>query len=247
MKNTIFSWLAACTLALAGCGDPDPAVLADQALSAAAQGEWAQCVKLCDKVLKKHPSAADILTLKAIALDASGDKTAAATAVRIAAENSPNYFPARYLQGYMLLESPGGERRAMEELTDALRIDAASAGTLLLLSEAAGRINDENTDLYIAMLPSEYLRGAAVQSRLGVFCAVQGRLAEAGKAFAAAYSEAPQDPRTVLNLARYYDYYAHDPASAVPRYQEYLKVAADDPELTGTRTLVEGRINALKR
>lgn len=243
-----FLIIMASALLAAGCGESKkPETLAGEALAAAGTGDWAKCVKLCDEALAKAPQAVDVLVLKSIALNASGAKTEALAAARKAAELGPNSFPAMYMYGYLTLAEPGRERKSIEELTLALRLDPMDVNTLLLLGEAAGRLNDDDTDLYFSMLPPEYSGNVLVQSRLGIFYASRGRGDAAGKAFAAAYRAAPSNPAAVLNLARYLDYYAGDRIGAGNRYQEYLSLTRSNPALAGTRTLVEGRLNAISR
>ena len=235
-------------LLFCGCGEPEtPEQLGGRALAAAKAGHWENCVEACDELLKITPDSAPVLALKSIALNGFGDRSAAMTCARRATEIDPGSFPARYMVGYLASLEPGGERRAIDELVKALQLEPNSVKTLLLLGECSGKLNDEDTELYLSLLPVENSGSAAVRSRLAIFYVLRGRKSEAARAFADAYLADSTNPVAVLNLARYLDYYAGDPTGACNRYGEFLKLTANNAEFTGLRTLVEGRLNALRR
>ncbi|MDD4816347.1 MAG: hypothetical protein PHI85_00060 [Victivallaceae bacterium] len=248
MKIEFCLTMLTAALLFCGCGEPKtPEQIGGEALAAAKAGQWESCVESCDGLLTLAPDSAPVLVLKSIALNNMGDRAAAMSCARRATEIDPGNFQARYMVGYLASLEPGGERRAIDELTRALQMEPDSVKTLLLLGDCGSRLNDDDTEFYLALLPQETAGTAAVRSRLAIHYILRGRKSEAARAFADAYMADSANPVTVLNLARYLDYYAGDPTGACNRYGEFLKMTANNAEFTGLRTLVEGRLNALRR
>lgn len=235
-------------LLICGC---EPKKSAEDYITVAVQsakvGDWQACDSNCDKVLASMPDNVSVLTLKSIALNALGDKVGAKIVARKAVELEESSYPARYMYGMLLSEEAGQEQAAIDELVKALRMSDSGVNNLLLLVQATSAVNDDITDLYLGMLPSDYLYRPEIATHLGVFYALRNKTVEAGQSFADAFYQAPNNPAVVLNYARFLDYYGSDPINAIARYQQYLDLTANNPELNSVRNVVEGRITALRR
>ncbi len=243
-----FLMIALSAMLMAGCGNGKNAQeYAGQAVTAAENGRWQECLDNCNVVLQRSPDSVSVLVLKGIALKRLGKASEALAAVRKAVELDARSFAGRYMYGLLLADEPGQEQKALDELTKALRLQNSDINTLLLLGQVSGRINDDATDLYLDMLPTEYKYRPEISTELGIFYARRNNVAGAQKAFSEAYYQAPAAPQTVLNLARFLDYYSGDASNAIVKYQEYLALTANKAEFNGVRTVVEGRISALHR
>ena len=231
-----------------GCGNGNtPQEDLDSAVISAQSGKWETALKSADAVLAKQPDCVDALTIKSIALFNLGRGAEAMKEARSAAERDPKNFAAQYMLGLLTLSEPGREAKALDELTVALRMRPDDGGTLSLLATAGSRLNDDVTDLYIDMLPEALRDSAAAQGMLGVYYALRGDIAKADVAFTNSYIRGKADPVAVLNYARFLDYYKNNRAEAIAKYVEYLELTAEVAVSGGTRTLVEGRINTLRK
>ena len=231
-----------------GCGNGNtPQQELESAVISAQAGKWDATLKSVNLVLEKQPHCVDAITLKSVALFNLGRGVEAMKEARSAAERDPNNFAAQYMLGLLTLAEPGREAKALDELTVALRMRPDDAGTLALLATAGTRLNDDVTDLYIDMLPAELRDSAQAQSILGVYYALRGDLAKADIAFTNSYLRGKGEPIAALNYARFLDYYKGDRTGAIAKYVEYLELTAETAVPGGTRTLVEGRINTLRK
>ncbi len=98
-------------------------------------GRFAEAVAACDRELKTSPASAPILTLKGLALRASGDDSAGLAAFRQAINAAPAYLPA--LQAAAQLEFQSRDRRAGQTLATIAKLNPANVTAHAMLGELA--------------------------------------------------------------------------------------------------------------
>lgn len=103
-------------------------------------GRFAEAVAACDRDLKTAPSNAALLTLKGLALRASGDSSGALTALRTALKAAPSSMPA--LQAAAQLEFEARDPLAARRLESILKSDPANATAHAMLAELAFEARD---------------------------------------------------------------------------------------------------------
>lgn len=98
-------------------------------------GRFAEAVAACDRDLKTAPSNAALLTLKGLALRASGDSAGALLSLRAALKVAPSSLPA--LQAAAQLEFEARDPLAARRLEVIVRADPANATAHAMLAELA--------------------------------------------------------------------------------------------------------------
>ena len=103
-------------------------------------GKFAEAVAACDRELKNSPANASILTLKGLALSASGDALAGLAVFRQAIAAAPSYLPA--LQAAAQLEFQARDPNARQTLASIVKFDPSNGTAHAMLGELAFESRD---------------------------------------------------------------------------------------------------------
>ncbi|MBM3768323.1 MAG: tetratricopeptide repeat protein, partial [Acidobacteria bacterium] len=103
-------------------------------------GRFAEAVAACDRDLSTAPSNAALLTLKGLALRASGDSAGALVSLRAALRVAPSSLPA--LQAAAQLEFEARDPLAARRLEAIVRADPANTTAHAMLAELAFETRD---------------------------------------------------------------------------------------------------------
>ena len=103
-------------------------------------GKFAEAVAACDRELKNAPANASILTLKGLALRASGDAPAGLAVFRQAIAAAPSYLPA--LQAAAQLEFQARDPIARKTLASIVKFDPSNGTAHAMLGELAFESRD---------------------------------------------------------------------------------------------------------
>lgn len=250
-QKRIFGILTAAAVAagLWGCKEPrSPGVRLNQAAKYLSAGKYAEALSEADSAVQNAPGRFDAFLLRAIAQERTGRSDLALASAMAAEKLAPGSFAVQYMLGRLYMADRKNPDAVMA-LNKALALRPGDRNTLILL-----------VNLYMGLRPAEALKlmthlerdsslvsSAAYRNELGVAQILCGNAVSGGNNLSLAVSNAPKNAVFRLNYARYLDYYANQPMSAVTQYRTYLELAGHLPGHENYRKQVTARCNELKR
>jgi tetratricopeptide (TPR) repeat protein len=246
----IVSFMIACAVFIAGCertSSMTTSQLMDKSFNSAREGYWKKSLKYASAVVDREPSNADALILKAIACENTGKTELALQAAREAVKFAPDNFTAQYTLGRLYAGDPQKIQDAIAPLLRALKIKPDDANTLVVLARCSAKLNLDNTIKYyerLAQIP-KFSKRPVIWNQMGLFYVNRKKLRNAAFCFVRAYNLAPENHRTVLNLATFMDHYAGKSQRAVKFYKKYLDLTSNNKELNKQRQQIQSRISTI--
>lgn len=230
------------------CGPSTPPdQLLQSAMEKAKVQDWEGALADARSAEKILPDDASVLMMCAIAGSRTGNREQALADARRAAELYPENFYAQYLLGRLYSEGPAADQEAaFAALRIALQLRGNDENTRLLLAICGSKLDKKSAITYYHSLsPANKARPELLCLAADYFVRRNNPDMAAGF-YRDAYLAAPNQPKILLNFARFADYYLHhDKAPAL--YQKYLNLTAGNPEYTNSRSVVEARLAQLKR
>lgn len=253
-KNCLISVAAALIFTGSGCGEPSPALLMEEAKTAAVNGDWQKITEITEQLEELAPADPNTWLFKSLAMEEAGNMPEAVAAAARGAELCPESFYCLYNYGRLLFADGNNDQTAFQYLARAFRVSPENTDCLMLLVQCAARLNTDPSSFYtkLSQLAPEIAASPEIQSSLGVYFVSNNQPGTEkwlkGMVFLQnAYNALPGTPVTALNFARALDQLPRYQQSAVPIYEKYLQLVSNNPEAAGAAAEAEARIRAIKR
>ncbi len=255
----IFTFLLSPLVALIFCScdgldSKSSSELLQNAYSLTAERKFDKAIKYSRAVLERRPDNVDALLLLSIASEGNQDRAVALEAAQKAERIAPENFAVQYLLGRLYSETPGKEQDAVVHLGRARRLRPNDRNAMILMADVSVRANSPGaSEIYknLRQIPEIY-NNPRMYTLFGKYFAGNGNQREATQCYTMAYKCRPAGTEglpMILNLARFADYYlgGQFKSVAISRYQEYLAVTKQMPELAAVRKEIEERLQLLRR
>lgn len=217
-----------------------------KAVKSAENAYWRKTEKLAHQAVKKNPRDANAQILLALAYEFNDKPQAALSSIKKASELDEKNFTAQYNCGRILLSHQRYDD-AVSPLKKACRLKPSNKDSFAMLAECYSKLKHPKTlKIYTYLAKSSRYKNNPVPYNEIAFVLIEKNKAETAlKFFKKAAKLAPNNPITVMNIARVYDYYLEDPQSAVENYKEYLDMTEGNAYLNKERLKVQERIEQI--
>jgi tetratricopeptide (TPR) repeat protein len=208
-------------LATGGCAGVEARL--EEAVTAAASGNWQGAAELTERCLRAEPQHVQALILNGIAQNMLGRGLEGTAVLEQAASLAPEDFDAQYFCGWALAEN-GRFADALRPLARAQTLQPTHRNLLILLARCCLEQNLPEGLRYLQALRRfpDLDQGAELHNALGILWLNQGNFEQARLSFDRAWE---RDNRSVIvpqNLAVLYDHYLRNPAKALGYYRYCL-------------------------
>ena len=234
--------------ALTGCGPATSGECVDQAVAAAADGDWHRVLKLTDRAVKLAPGNADVLVFNAIAALRCGEAERAYASASRAVDLSPGSFIAQYTLGKVCMESPEHKGEAMRALLHALKMRREDRDTLVALCNLGIEVASPNALSFLSMLKRdpEFTESAELYNQTAMAYLRRNDIANAQSSLVNAWRLGRNDVTINYNAACFFDRYTKTRPVALKLYRNYMKLSENVAGESAFRTEVAARIAALE-
>lgn len=242
----------AAMLCVSGCSKnaKDTGTLLQLAAKEAQNGKNSDALMLARDACILSPDNADALLMRALMAERCKDNTLAMDSALQALKIAPDYFAALYTVGRLYSYNKDSAAEAMSYLEKAHFLQENDINTLILLANLAVSMNSPKALDYllkIEALDSEILNTFEGKTMLGHAYMLKGDNRKAIIAFGRAHRDF--DEQKILsnyNFAVAIDCLYKRPATAVSKYELFMKQSASKPEFAPLRKAVERRLKSIK-
>ena len=252
MKKTgvLIALLAGTVLALvvSGCGPATSGECVDQAVAAAANGDWHRARKLTDRAVRLAPGNVDVLVFNAISALRCGEAERAYASASEAVNLAPGSFIAQYTLGRVCMESPEHKGEAMRALLNALKLRRDDRDTLVLLCNLGIEVASPNALSFLNMLKRdpEFAESAELYNQTALAYLRRNDVGNARRALVEAWRLGRSDAAINYNAGCFFDRYAKSRPLALKFYRTYMKISENLAAEAAYRTEVAARLAALE-
>jgi len=229
------------------------------------QGDWKLALEDAELAVEMSAEDANInaIVMKAIALEYNRKATTGLNEIDKVAASDPTNFMAQFTLGRMLFnkgEKGGGSpyfTRALEPLTKAADLRPENTKTQILLAMCMARLGiyDESFRIFNKLRrderfkakPEVYNEAAVVKALSFAEDRSQANLDIAKSYFLEAYKHGKKNPKVVMNLAVFCDYYLGNKPAAVRFYDRYILLTKDSYQLASQRKEAQTRRNKISQ
>ncbi len=205
------------------CQRREPKELVQEALSAAASGDWEYAREYSRRAVSRQDRAHKARLLLGVSYYYLNEIDQAIPALRRAAEDLPDNFTAQYLYGWILYEN-GNYTRALPPLRRAFEIEQDHTEVLSLLARACLEQNLVEGVRYLQLLMRQpgYRDKPEPYNAIGLLWTGEPNYTRAGSFFLHALQRDSDNPVVLQNLAVLHDVYLHERKTALRYYRRCL-------------------------